>query len=185
MTRGDITGPFFDRLDEMLGSGKKLSDLRAFLAPYREQFEALERDAKAKNEKGALKKAKAQNQIVEEENERLKTQIQEQYQVIEKLSYDVAQFKKTEKEEADSRNDEDVRREPAVRILLELNKTKDGLDLGTLSQLLNDMTAGAILHYLNQMKDTEFVLKYSGSPTRKLWSIMDKGESYLKEQGLI
>jgi chromosome segregation ATPase len=96
MSTGDITGPFFDRLDEMLGGGKKLSELRTFLAPYREQFEALERDSKAKNGKGKNKTLEAALADSETENKRRDEIISELRQELANTGFSNASLKKGE-----------------------------------------------------------------------------------------
>lgn len=94
-----LTDDFFDRLDGMISSGKKPAELRGFAGPYRDQFAALERDAKAKNQKSTIKKAKTEIERLQTalenttaEFKRLQAKFQEQQQIAEELRVELGRF---------------------------------------------------------------------------------------------
>jgi predicted RNase H-like nuclease (RuvC/YqgF family) len=187
MSAADITGPFFDRLDEMLSGGKKLSDLRAFLAPYREQFEALERDAKAENAKGAIKKAKAQVDDLRAEVKSLQAKLEEQQQVIEKLNFDLGQFQKAEKEQKVQPRKRADLAEGAVKVMLALAENNpQGMRLEDFNRALPEIDLIEIRKQLDYLLSIKLAsVEHSFHHNCLVWWITDKGITALAENGYL
>lgn len=167
-----LTKTFFDTLDGMIGAGKSVSELRAFIGPYPEQFEALERDAQPKGGKTQLQKANA-------EIERLESELDKLRQEVERLNFSLNQFQKAGKEKDASASDDlppeqlDILRVLSTGLPHPLNAIVDGLHMQI-------EVAKFHLHELYQAKLIS-THNYIGRPTT--YYLVQAGRKYLMDRG--
>ena len=170
-----------DTIDRLVFERAEPSAIKPSIISLRDQVEAIEGDAKAKNAGAKLKQAEAKNALLREKNKELTAQLAKAYDEAKRLSNAFTEVQKQNKTDKDT-----VRTKVEEQLLIVMLSNVPLMTNELIEAMLptRDKSVQVAINALDRLKFIELRADHTGRSSKPRWHLTPAGRGYSASRNL-